>query len=368
LTRYSYAEFQKLKDLTAFAGRAGLIWGQEQLLVREAVRRVVAALVPAEDRDMSVDIVDAGEAGAARLLQLAQTPPFFGRYRVVEARSAERLSKADETALAGALDRVAPTTCLLLVAAGEPKAPFGVGLMRALEKRGMIVECAALRANDATAWVIAEVRRRGKQIDPAAAHWLVERQAGADLMRLESEVEKLALYVGDAPRIRKEDIQAITPRTKEETVWALTDAVARGDRATAVSVVRELVHRQGEAPMGLLALLASQVRLIWQTKVLLDHGWRPNRNDAPEEAVALLPEGTTPLSLPAWRRERLVAAARRLEWPALERALCSLHACDLAMKGIGPAAHDREMAIELLVIELCTGLHIPLWEAAGGAR
>ncbi len=46
----------------------------------------------------------------------------------------------------------------------------------------------------------------------------------------------------------------------------------------------------------------------------------------------------------------------------------ALNGCDLAMKGIQGKVSDDAVALELLVVQLCTGLEMEVWGTSGADR
>jgi len=59
---------------------------------------------------------------------------------------------------------------------------------------------------------------------------------------------------------------------------------------------------------------------------------------------------------------RTVAQSQALSWGQLTRAIHALHGCDLAVKSIQGKVNDPATAVELVVVQLCTDLEMPVWE------
>ena len=71
-----------------------------------------------------------------------------------------------------------------------------------------------------------------KNLGSGEANVLVA-SVGGDLSTLAREVEKLALFVGDAPQITAQDIARVCAILAEEGLWELTSGLAEsnGERA-----------------------------------------------------------------------------------------------------------------------------------------
>jgi DNA polymerase III delta subunit len=218
-----------------------------------------------------------------------------------------------------------------------------------------------LSEDEAQAWVRETLQGWGQTIEPAALQTLITR-TGTELRRLQIEVEKLSLMVGDGKKIRAADVELMTPKQAEESVFHLADAVAARDAARALGILRELLEDQLESPYRLFPMLVRQFRLIWQTKVMLDAGWRPKSDPMQlQTAVAMLPENSILSMLSGWMGTRLAQQARGLSWTQLAHAYEALLECDMASKAIeGVPRQEMDIALEMLCAKLCAP------EKAGG--
>ena len=101
-------------------------------------------------------------------------------------------------------------------------------------------------------------RRLGFRLDPAAARLLVERM-GANPVRLQHELERLALWAGEGGEVSAADLGAMIADTSEAAVWSLSDALIERDAAGALRIGERLID-QGENVTGLIYGLASRLR------------------------------------------------------------------------------------------------------------
>jgi DNA polymerase-3 subunit delta len=88
---------------------------------------------------------------------------------------------------------------------------------------------------------------------------------GADVSRVISELEKLALYAGPARPITADDLSNLVPNARATTIFALVGAVGRGDRAAALDFL-DLLVKEGEYLPLALTFLATQFRLALVAK------------------------------------------------------------------------------------------------------
>ena len=116
--------------------------------------------------------------------------------------------------------------------------------------------------------------RAGLSIDRTAAERLIFF-SGRDLSALSREMEKLVAYAGNEGRILPEHVDAVATRTPEARVFDMIDAAVSGETEKAFGQLSTLLAA-GEARLGILALLARQLRQMLYASDMLAAGKRRN--------------------------------------------------------------------------------------------
>jgi len=112
-----------------------------------------------------------------------------------------------------------------------------------------------------------------KKISPAA--WsALGKKTGFDLRRSMSELEKLVSYVGDRSLIDKEDVEEAVGRTKEDEIFALTNALGEKNHLVAMDALKNLLN-QGNHHLVILTMISREIRLLLQARILVDSGKLP---------------------------------------------------------------------------------------------
>ena len=225
-----------------------------------------------------------------RLREALQTLPFFGSGKAVWLRDCnflgeERAASAQAvTEALGELGEELKTfvwqNVRLIISAG--KVDKRKSFYKTLDKLGRVETYAAWSVDDKD-WVgraesaaLNGFRARHKDISDEALGELVSR-VGPHARQLETEVEKLALYVGDRPRVEFADVAAICSRNKSARAFALGDAL--GDRNLPQLLRRldeelwEMKFDKGRSEIGLLYGLIGKVRAMLLLKEMLNEGW-----------------------------------------------------------------------------------------------
>lgn len=309
-----------------------LFVGDGELLKEEAWRQLLNRLVPAKARSMNGERLLAQEHSAPDVLGRLSALAMFGKRRLVMVQNIEAWPKDQLKAVASYLAHPYPSACLVLSSIHRK------GLEKLLteaEARGSLVQFNAPTERDAPAWLQGRARRLQKLLSPQAASCLVE-QLGVDLFRLQSELEKLVAYVGDREKIDLEDVKAAVVSQRAFTVFEMLRYVSQGQTRQAISSLRSLLLA-GEHPLGILALLARQIRLLWQAK---------------DGAARKLPpaELAKKLGLPLSVANNYTQQARSFSEAELYRIHGVICEADLAIKSTSTAP---QLLLEALVLKLC---------------
>lgn len=273
-----------------------LICGEDEFAVKERAKQLYAQWSE-ELGGMDHEIIDAsvsnsGEAlkALARLREGLQTLPFFGSGKAVwlkncnflgdeRAASAQAVTEA-LVELAQELKEFSWENVRLLISAG--KVDKRKVFYKALDKLGTVENLKGWSVDDrdwaeqAEAWARKTIQGRQKEISDEALAELIER-VGPNARQLESEIEKVALYVGERKEIEFGDVAAICTRNKTARAFALGDAL--GDRDLPRLLRRldeelwEVELDSQKSEIGLLYGLIAKIRAMLLLKEMLREGW-----------------------------------------------------------------------------------------------
>src|ERR671910_2775986 len=188
-----------------------LVRGSDEVLLRDATRDLIHALVGDLDPAFTVDELgrdrfqpsDAGEASIAPLVEAAQTPPFLTDRRVVVGRDVDVFTRAEQVApLVAYLDDPLPTTSLVLVWA-QGRVPKS--LIDAVKGCGG-EQVDTSPGRKVAAWVDEQLAAAGLKLDRAGTDRLVA-WLGDDPQRLVGLIGTLVGAFGDGARLGVDDIE-----------------------------------------------------------------------------------------------------------------------------------------------------------------
>lgn len=283
---------------------------------------------------------DRGETQAA--LEQAQTMAMLSPLQVVFLEDAEAIEGLGEKNRDAAVD--------LLTAYLEDPAPFTVMVIEAtqldqrmkwgklLAEKALVVECGLgenLNERQAAAIALARAmaKEQGVEFERGAAEDLAEFVA-ANLMRLKTEIDKLATFAAERKLIRREDVSALVVSEKTTTVWELADMLATRQGKKALEFLDRLL-REGEEPLQMLGAITWMYRKLVEASEVrgVTNGWQAAR------ALGMRPE----------QAELALQSARKISKPRLLSGLGALQRADDRLKG---GREDARAVMEFLVTEL----------------
>ena len=273
-----------------------LVCGEDEFAVKQRAKQIYLQWTE-ELGGMDHEIIDAtvshsGEAlkVLAKLREALQTLPFFGSGKVIWLQNCNFL--ADERAataqavteslvsLAQELKDFAWQNVRLLISAG--KVDKRKVFYKALDKLGTVEALAGWSVDDrnwadqAEAWARKAIRARQKAISDEALAELISR-VGPNARQLDSEIEKLVLYVGDRQEIEHEDVAAICIRNKTARAFALGDALGDRDLPRVLRCLDESLWEikldPQKSEIGLLYGLIAKIRVLILLQEMLREGW-----------------------------------------------------------------------------------------------
>lgn len=322
-------DFARIPVATAY-----LFVGEAELLMEEAWALLLGRFVPARARHFNGERLLAGECTPADVIAKAHTLPMFGSKQLLMVRNIQDWTGDQRKQMLLYLERPVPTSCLVLTASTKKGLEK---LAAAVEPVGLVVDFPAITEKDAPRWLQQRARHHGKGITTQAATLLVDT-VGVDLHSLERELEKLAAYVGERERIDVEDVSQTATCLRSFSVFELLDRVSARRPLQAAAILRSLLLA-GQHPLGILGLLARQVRMVWQVKDGLERGM--SKAEIGER-----------LGLKPYVIGKYAEQATRITHKDLLQTHRAILEADIAMKS---TRLPHEAVLESLVLSLCHG-------------
>jgi DNA polymerase-3 subunit delta len=331
---------------------------------------------------MDHEIIDAaaGNSGEAlkalgRLRESLQTLPFFGSGKAVWLQNCNFLGE-DRTASAQAVTETLGElaqelkefqwgSVRLLISAG--KVDKRKVFYKTVDKLGTVEAFAGWSVDDrdwasqAEIWARSALRELKKEISDEALAELVSN-VGPNARLLHSEVEKLALFVGNRAEIEAGDVATISTKNKSARAFALGDALGDRDLPRLLRTLDEelwsMKFDTAKSEIGLLYGLIGKVRALILLKEMLREGWIKPENDYNRFKAQLeripqekLPEDKryNPLSINPYVLFKALPQARRYTLPELVAAMEALLRCNQRLVS---SSLDEAMILQQTLVQI----------------
>ena len=332
-----------------------LLLGSESYERRRCREALLQAHLPGEEREGGVTQYDLSEVELSQVIDDARSLSLFTAKRVILAGSAEaalpRTSKSDgdsEDAGGGSgfkeLEAYAanptPGTVLLFDSCrfdweGDDKKKnervrkFYSGVPDAVELK-------RYSPDEARALLESLARSAKLALGPGVAEALAD-SLGGDAGRIAVELEKLALFAGQAT-VTLDHVAELIPDARETTIFVLVSALGRRDRTRALGVLDTLC-RDGEYLPLALSFLSGQLRMALMAK------------EANLKTAGQVQGHFTKQGVAMWgsRAEQVSQTATKFTKTQLERGLKLIFAADRDLRSARP---DDRIVMERFVVEL----------------
>jgi DNA polymerase-3 subunit delta len=243
-------------DLT---GNTYLVFGEDEYLVEEALRRVISHLRRIHGENLVVENVDYKEQGLAGVAREMSSLSLFAQNK---ATILKHLSLTSAGKAASEIEKY--------VSAGLPDGQYLVlapekvdkrlKLVKAVATGGEIIECNRLTGEGLLRWILDRFKEEGKTASPAVAETLVDLK-GEDLRAIDSEIIKAVTYAGQNARVTKKDIELLVGRSRTQWIFQLVSQVVLRKPTEALDTLGELLDNN-ESPIGMVYLISQEVRRL----------------------------------------------------------------------------------------------------------
>ncbi len=250
-------------DFIRSPGKAGVrpiyaVSGDDSYLRDETIGAIVRLALGGQADDLAVTRFPGDQASLADVLDEVRTLPFLVKRRIVIVDAADPFVTAHRKELEAYAEK--PSTVGLLVLSVKSW-PGNTRLAKLVEKVGQAVDCKTPDERELPPWLIALAKKDSDaKLEDDAARLLVEL-VGPEVGLLVSEVEKLAVYVGERKVIRREDVARMVGAGRVETIWRTIEAATTGQAGEALVDLDRLLG-SGEPPVKLLAGLTYSLQKL----------------------------------------------------------------------------------------------------------
>ena len=246
-----------------------LFYGPDEFRLEKVLDRIRNEFIPVSARDLNVEILYGDEVSPAEVISHARSMPFLAPNRLIVLRRTEKLNVANLELFLPYLERPADTTCLIFITA---KTNFNMQFYKKIRAVGRAVNFVAPKENQVVPWIKRMAKSLDLQIDGQACAYL-QRVVGNNLRDLYAELEKLGIRHGKDP-VGVEEVKALVIQSRVYSIFELMDHVSERKPSTSLAILNRYLEEEDKrtAPLQIIGMLNRQIRLLLQTKVILEKG------------------------------------------------------------------------------------------------
>lgn len=226
-----------------------VLHGSEDHLKQESMRIVLHRVLGNDvDPELSLSRFSGKDFDFASVRDELMTVSMFATSRVVLIDGADDFISKYRGALEEYFEQPSKRSTLVMIVKTWNKS---TRLAKRLPERGLEIDCGELAGGQLVQWLTAQALSRfQKQLSREGASLMIQL-AGSGMGLLSRELEKLASYVGDQPKIGVDDVRTLVGGWKAETTWAMIDAIRDGHPGIALAALDKLLTA-GEAPQMIM--------------------------------------------------------------------------------------------------------------------
>jgi DNA polymerase III delta subunit len=303
------------------------ICGPEAFLRDQALRQILHEVIGAAPDPLARSDFDS-DSPLAEVFDDLRTLPMLVSRRAVVIHDADGFIKDHRDPLEEYCREPSPSAILILLCAAFDKR---TRLYKLIGEQNGLRSCETIRGQALTGWIVRRAHEaHAKTIERPGAQRL-QRLIGDDLQALDSELFKLAIYVGERSTIRRDDVDCLVGLRREERVFAIADAMIRGDAASALALWDQVWATDRAAPARAIGGLAWVLRRYLEAK----HHQEAGRS-------------LSGVAQQFWTSEpELATRLARRPMRDFEDHLCALQ---VAEAGVKSGVHDPRSAVEKLIV------------------
>lgn len=246
------------------------MFGDDSFSLREELKRWKRAFVE-KYGDSDLEEWEGEEVELEKLKSSLLAVPFLSEKRLIIIKNLLSSQKAESLKdLLPLFEKIPESTVLVLVEFEEPDKRTTV--FKTLSSLASLRLFKKLEGAELNRWIQKRAEQHEGHLSWECATYL-ENVVGANLTDLDQELQKLCLFAA-GEEITLEMIDDVCGRKMDQSIFKLTDQVARKDFAGALQTLEDLTN-QGEEAGFIFSMIVRQFRLMLEMKALSEEGHPP---------------------------------------------------------------------------------------------
>jgi DNA polymerase-3 subunit delta len=308
--------------------------GEEDYFIDKVMEYAEHHILTEAEAGFNLTVFYGKDAAWPDIVNACRRYPMFAERQVVLLKEAQQMRDVDK--LEGYIENPLHST-VFVVSYKEKKVDGRSRLAKLLKEKGEVLTTKKMYENQLPEWTSELLRSKGYSITQKALLLLVDH-IGNDLSRINNEVDKVLVNLGERKQITEDDIEQYVGVSKEYNAFELQGAVARRDLAKAMRIIQYFESNPKAAPIQLV--LPSLYNFF--SKVYMIYGVQ--QRDEKGLAIAL---GVNPYFVKDY-----LAAAKNYNYDGVVKVLLLLHAYNLRSVGVNDTGTPDGSLLKEMVVKM----------------
>lgn len=311
-----------------------LFTGEDEFRKRLSLDRLKKKLLGNNIDTFNCESFYGKENSAEEIICSLETLPLTGSRKLVILKEPESLTKEDKSKLANYF-MVPHSGKSILVLLTKKISSRDDKFTSFISKQAKVIDFSNLQPDDISAWIVKELKARGKTISRRSARLICEA-SNQELGQASSMVEQISIFADEREKITDDDVAhfAATADFSEVSAFKFLDYINDRDTSRCLQILKSLL-RSGSNPPKIIGLLSWHITRLIAVKRLLIKGI------AKSSMLSYLNIGSYALN-------RLISQTENFTLKQLKGQLNTLLDTDLMLKRSGLKG---EFLLEMLVVK-----------------
>jgi DNA polymerase-3 subunit delta len=222
--------------------------GEETYFIDKIVNYAEHQILSESEAGFNLTIFYGKDSDWVSVINACRRYPMFAERQVVLLKEAQEMRGIEK--LESYIEKPLLST-ILVVAYKNKKVDGRTKLAKIIKDKGVLLSTKKLYDNELPDWTQQLVTSKGFTISGKALFLLIDH-IGNDLSRLNNEIDKLALNLGERKNITEDDIETYIGVSKEFNVYELQHAIATRDLYKAIRIIQYFEANPKAAPLPLI--------------------------------------------------------------------------------------------------------------------
>ena len=246
-----------------------LCYGKEDYMKKKYVDNIKNKIIDPTYEIMNLESHDGKGLGIDQIIEFSETMPFMSDRRLMIIKDSGLFKsgkKEESTKFADYIDKLPTTVCIVFM---ESEIDKRMSLYKKANKNHVVVEFKTPSDKELVAMAKKELKRYGVKMSNPVVEYFV-RVVPPGMESIINEIKKLASYKDDGD-ITKEEIDMVCTQSLDVRIFELVKMLGNKDTKGVLEIYSNLLEMK-ESPIGILAMMARQFRMILKVKYMRQKG------------------------------------------------------------------------------------------------